>query len=277
MAVNYAQKYSDKVDERFIQASLTQNAFNSDYDWDGVATVNVYSVGTAPLNDYAMSGSNRFGTADELGTSLQAMTLSQDKAFTFTIDRRNYEDSMMVLEADRALRRQVDEIMIPAVDKYRISKLVAGAGTLGTGAPIDPTNAYDAFLDGVTTILNNKAPLAGTFALIGSNYFKSIRLDKSFIQASDLAQNMLIYGQVGAIENIPLIFVPTGYLPTDIEFVVTNRIAACSPVKLAEYKTHDNPPGINGWLVEGRVYYDAFVLNNKKDAIYARKAVIPPP
>jgi len=277
MAVNYAQKYSDKVDERFIQASLTQNAFNSDYDWDGVATVNVYSVGTAPLNDYAMSGSNRFGTADELGTSLQAMTLSQDKAFTFTIDRRNYEDSMMVLEAGRALRRQVDEIMIPAVDKYRISKLVAGAGTLGTGDPIDPTNAYDAFLDGVTTILNNKAPLAGTFALIGSNYFKSIRLDKSFIQASDLAQNMLIYGQVGAIENIPLIFVPTGYLPTDIEFVVTNRIAACSPVKLAEYKTHDNPPGINGWLVEGRVYYDAFVLNNKKGAIYARKAVIPPP
>jgi hypothetical protein len=40
---------------------------------------------------------------------------------------------------------------------------------------------------------------------------------------------------------------------------------------LSEYKIHDNPPGINGWLVEGRVYYDAFVLENKKSAIYVFK------
>lgn len=35
----------------------------------------------------------------------------------------------------------------------------------------------------------------------------------------------------------------------------------------AEYNIHENPPGISGWLIEGRTYYDAFVLNNKKDAI----------
>lgn len=44
-----------------------------------------------------------------------------------------------------------------------------------------------------------------------------------------------------------------------------------SPVKLADYKIHENPQGINGWLVEGRIYYDAFVLNNKKAAIYLSK------
>lgn len=35
-----------------------------------------------------------------------------------------------------------------------------------------------------------------------------------------------------------------------------------------KYKTHDNPPGINGALVEGRICYDAFVLENKAKAIY---------
>jgi hypothetical protein len=50
--------------------------------------------------------------------------------------------------------------------------------------------------------------------------------------------------------------------------LITNQIATCAPVKLAEYKVHDNPPGINGYLVEGRVYYDAFVLDNKAGAIY---------
>lgn len=270
MAINYAEKYSSAVDERFTKASVTQAAFNQDYDWDGVSTVNVYSITTAPLNDYQMTGDNRYGTPDELGTTIQSMTLTQDKSFTFTVDRRNYADTMMTMEAGRALRRQVDEVMIPTIDKYRIARLVAGAGTTSASTPI--TAAYDAFLTGITTLLNNKAPLTGTFAFIGSNFYKNIRLDGAFIQASDIAQQMLVTGQVGMVENIPLIFVPNDYLPAGVEFIISNRIAAVGPVKLTEYKTHDNPPGINGWLIEGRVYYDAFVLNNKNKAIYVHKS-----
>jgi hypothetical protein len=65
--------------------------------------------------------------------------------------------------------------------------------------------------------------------------------------------------------------VPKSYFPENVEFIITNQAATTSPVKLSEYKIHDNPPGINGWLVEGRVYYDAFVLENKKSAIYVFK------
>ena len=55
-------------------------------------------------------------------------------------------------------------------------------------------------------------------------------------------------------------------------FVISNRIAAVGPVKLSDYVTHDNPPGINGWLVEGRIRFDAFVLNNKANAIYVHRS-----
>jgi len=113
MAINYAQKYSSKVDERFTQSSLTQAAFNQDYDWEGVNTINVYSIDTAPLSNYSMTGANRYGTPDELGDTTQTMTLSQDKAFTFTIDRRNYLDTQMTKEAGKALNRQLSEIVIP--------------------------------------------------------------------------------------------------------------------------------------------------------------------
>ena len=41
---------------RMWQASITQAAFNNDYDFEGVSTVNVYSVATSPLNNYQMSG-----------------------------------------------------------------------------------------------------------------------------------------------------------------------------------------------------------------------------
>jgi len=272
MPQNYASKYSAKVDERFTQASLTEAAFNQDYDWDGVSTVNVYSVATSPLNDYTMTGQNRYGTADELGTNIQAMTLTQDKSFTFTIDRRNYTDQMMVTDAGRALRRQIDEVVIPTVDIYRISRLVAGAGTTSTPAPITNNNAYESFLTGVSTILDSKAPLAGTFSFISPNFFKRIRLDPGFIKQGDMSQNMLVTGAVGMVENVPLVFCPASYFPTGVEFVISNRIAAVGPVKLSDYKTHDNPPGVNGWLCEGRIYYDAFVLNNKANAIYVHKS-----
>jgi len=59
--INFAKKYSNQVDERFRQESLTEPAFNRDYDFSGVNSISVYSVPTAPMNDYEMSGSNRYG------------------------------------------------------------------------------------------------------------------------------------------------------------------------------------------------------------------------
>ena len=39
MAVNYAEKYSAKIDERFKIGAVTTPAVNNDYDFIGVKTV----------------------------------------------------------------------------------------------------------------------------------------------------------------------------------------------------------------------------------------------
>ena len=63
MAVNYAEKFSQTIDEQLSKDSLTDKAVNKDYDFDGVNKVNVYSVETVPLNDYDINAkSNRYGT-----------------------------------------------------------------------------------------------------------------------------------------------------------------------------------------------------------------------
>jgi hypothetical protein len=49
---------------------------------------------------------------------------------------------------------------------------------------------------------------------------------------------------------------------------------SCSPKKLAEYKEHLDPPGVSGVLVEGRVYYDAFVTERKKVAIGVHRSAL---
>ena len=268
MTVNLATKYSTKIDEKFKLGAMTTPAVNNDYDFSGVKTVKVYSVPTVAMGDYTRSGASRYGTAAELDDTVQELTMSRDRAFTFTIDKGNMVDQLMIKEAGKALARQIDEVVIPEIDIYRLSKIAAGAGTSASPAAITEANAYTAFLDGQMALTEAKAPIAGRVAYVTPAYYKFLKLDNAFIKASDIAQNMLVRGQVGMVDGVPIIVVPTTYLPDKTDFIITNPIACCAPVKLAEYKVHDNPPGINGVLIEGRVYYDAFVLTNKAKAIY---------
>lgn len=271
MAVNYAEKYSSKVDERFSIASLTDNALNTDYDFVGVNAVNVYSIPTVALGNYTMEGSSRYGTPSELQDTKQTMTLSQDKAFTFTLDKRNEEDSAGAKSAGAALRRQIDEVIIPTIDKYRLAAWVTAAGNSTTAAAVTAENAYSTFLDAQNLLMDNMVPMTGRVAYVSPAFFKAIKMDPSFIKASDVAQNMLVNGSVGMVDGVNIVPVPTSYLPATVELLIVHKSAMVSPVKLAEYKTHIDPPGINGTLVEGRLYYDAFVLENKKKAIVVHK------
>ena len=108
MAVNYAEKFSQTIDEQLSKDSLTDKAVNKDYDFDGVNKVNVYSVETVPLNDYNINAkSNRYGTPVELGNDVQTLELTQDKSFTFSIDRKNATDTMMAMSAAKALAREL--------------------------------------------------------------------------------------------------------------------------------------------------------------------------
>lgn len=111
--INYAQRYSPLVDERFKLGALTNSVINNSYSWVDVDTVKVYSIPTVSMNDYTLTGSARYGQAAELENSIQTLTLEQDRSFTFTIDRKSEQDTMGVMAAAAALRRQIDEVVIP--------------------------------------------------------------------------------------------------------------------------------------------------------------------
>lgn len=267
MAINYAAKYSSVVDERFSLATVTNIAFNTNYDWIGVKTVNVYSLPTAPLNDYTRSGANRYGVPQELEDSVQEMTLTQDKGFTMTIDRGNDMDQMNVKGAASVLARQIREVITPTVDTYRLGVMSANAGGTAVETP-DETNAYKSFLLGQEYMGDNKVPMGGRIAYVTYEFFNFLKLDPSFVKQGDMSQSMVTNGVLGMVDGIPLIPVPSSYLPADANFMIVHPIAAVAPIKLSEYHIHVDPPGISGSLIEGRIYYDAFVLESKTDAIY---------
>lgn len=277
MAVNYASKFSPLVDEAFEKEALTNSIINNSYDWTGVDTVNVFSIPTVSLNDYTTEGSNRYGNPAELENSVQTMKLTQDKAFTFTIDKKSEQDTLGTMDAAKALGRQVRQVIIPTIDKYRLAKLDAECLSAHIVVEtVTKSNAYEEFLAVQKILDDDLAPMGGRVVFVTPAYYNKVKLDSSFVKTGDLATRIAITGQVGAIDGVPVINAPTSYFPANVDFIITNPIVMPSPVKLAEYKIHDDAPGLSGWLVEGRVRFDAFVLSQKVKAIGIHRSVARP-
>ena len=79
---------------------------------------------------------------------------------------------------------------------------------------------------------------------------------------------MRIRGVVSNMDGVVIQKVPSTLMPEGINFILSHRVATTQAIKLAEYKINNDAPFVSGSLVEGRIYYTAFVRNNKKDAIY---------
>ncbi len=280
MAVNFASKYEAVVDERFRLGCLTTPLVNNNLKWIGVRTVKVFSRDLATLNDYKTSGSNRYGDPDELGNSEQEMSITQDKAFTYTIDAATEQDTNGTMEAAATLAENIDNLAIPAVDTYRLAVIVSKAPTKGsvTGEShivtkaVTSKNAYEEFLVCQEILDNDKAPQGGRIAVVSPGYLNKVKLDEHFTKAGDMATTMAVRGFAGDIDGVPTIKVPAVYLPEGVDFIITNPIAVPSPIKLQEFKINYDAPGISGALVEARLRYDAFVLDKKADAIAVHKS-----
>lgn len=270
MAVNYASKYSNIIDEKFALGALTHSGVNSDYDFTGAKTVYVYSVPTVAMGDYAREGESRYGTPAELDNFTQQLELSMDRSFTFSIDRGNYADTEMAMAAGLALKRQIDQEVLPEIDKHRLLKMYM-AGTHGMEASI---GAYAAILKASAKLTNAKVRTDGRVIFMSADFYTKLKQDTGFVRGADSSQAMLTEGSIAKVDGMDVYVLPGEYLPFGCEFLIAHPDATVAPQKLAEYKVHDNPPGMNGWLVEGRVYYDAFVLNMKKDAIYAFQSAL---
>lgn len=267
---NLATKYSNKVDERFTKQSQAMMALNNDYEFTGVETVKVYSIPVVPLKDYSRSGSNRYGTPDDLQRNVQTMTVKKDRAFTFIIDKGDKLQSQMVMDSGKALSRQTNEVMIPEFDAYCFKTLADAATDAGNSDSTAPTksNAYELFLKGMESLGDNNVPDQGRVAFCSYAFANLLKQDSAFMKYGNTSQEMLIKGVIGEVDGAKIVKVPSSRLPAGCAFILCHPLAATAPKQLEEFKTHDNPPGISGWLCEGRFIYDCFVLDEKVGGIY---------
>lgn len=171
------------------------------------------------------------------------------------------------MDAGKAVSRQLAEKVIPAYDTHVFATLAKNAGH-SVDTAINKSNAYESFLAAQEWVGNNNVPDSGRVCLCSYKFAGLLKQDNTFMRDCDMAQNMQIKGLLGEVDGTKLVRVPSSRLPKGCDFILTHPVACVAPKQLSEYKIHTDAPGISGWLCEGRILFDAFVLNNKKAAVY---------
>ena len=272
MAIDLATKFLPYVDEQFSTESKKSLLTNQDFDWTGAHTVKVYKVSTSGMNDYDRGGTgenpSRYGPIAGLDATTEEFTLKKDRSFTFAIDKLDTDETVQQLSAAAALARQNREIVIPEVDSYVYGVMAGGAGTKPTALVLTKTNIYEEITKASTALDNAEVPEVSRAIVVTPDVYMLMKQCKDITMETDIGNDMRLRGVISNLDGAAVIKVPASRLPKGFGFMVCHPCACVAPVKLEDYKIHLDPPGISGALVEGRICYDAFILENKVKAIY---------
>ncbi len=274
MAINLVTKFLPYVDEVFSTESKKSLLTNQDFEWTGAHTVKVYKVGTGKMNDYDRSGTgtgakgSRYGEVESLDATTEEFTLKKDRSFTFAIDKLDADETAQQVQAASALARQQREVVIPEVDKYVYGVMCSKAGHKPDAVELTATNIYDEIIKANKELDNAEVPETGRHLVVTPDIYVLMKKSKDITMETDISNELRIKGVIAMIDGLSVMKVPANRLPEDFGFMIAHPCATVAPSKLEDYKVHEDAPGISGSLVEGRIVYDAFVLDNKKKAIY---------
>lgn len=266
-------KYLPYVDELFTKESKKSMLTNQDLNWTGAHTVKVYKVTTASMNDYGRTGAaqgnwSRYGRVQDLDATTEEFTLRNDRSFTFVVDKLDKDETSGQLAAASALARQVREVVIPEVDAYVYGVMVKKAGHKPAAIELTSENIYTEIIKANTELDNADVPETGRVLVVTPDVYLRMKQCKDITMETDIGNDMRLKGVIANLDGLIVTKVPKNRLPADFGFMIAHPVATVAPTKLEDYKTHEDPPGISGELVEGRICYDAFVLDNKAKAIY---------
>lgn len=277
MSVDLVTKFLPFVDEQFTQASKLSLLTNQDYSWSGARTIKIYKISTSGMNDYDRSGTgtnwSRFGPLAGLDATVESMSVTKDRSFTFAIDRLDSDETAAQLAAASALSRQNAEVVIPETDQYVYGVMAANAGTKPEAIALTDANIYDEVLKANAVLDDALVPETNRVLVVNPSVYVLLKKSASIMMATEIGQDMRLKGVVGMVDGLTVIKVPASRLPAKFGFMLAHPVATVAPVKLQDFRIHQDPPGISGSLIEGRVAYDAHVLDNKKMAIYYQATV----
>lgn len=271
--IELVTKFEPYVDEIFTTESKKSLLTNQDFSWSGAHSVKIYKITTASMSDYGRTGPNegnwsRYGAVEGLNATTQEMMLRRDRSFTFAIDALDEDETAQQLAAASALARQLRQVVVPEVDTYTYAQMCAGAGHKPAAKALTDTNIYGEILTASEALDAAEVPETGRVLVMTPSTYTLLKKSQDVVLETDIGSELRLKGVIGMLDGMSVLKVPANRLPADFGFLVAHPVATVAPTKLESYNIHTNPPGINGSLIEGRIVYDCFTLDNKRSALY---------
>ena len=142
------------------------------------------------------------------------------------------------------------------------------AGHKPNSLSLSSSNIYEEILKASLALDDANAPETNRVLIVSPKTYTLLKMSDDIIMETDIGVDIRKKGVISMLDGAYVIKVPSNRLPENFGFMLCHPIATVAPTKLEDYKIHEDPPGISGSLVEGRISYDAFVLDNKAKAIY---------
>ena len=290
-SIALAQKFQPILDEIYKAASLTarMDAQTKPVDFAGANVVKVFKTDPIGLGTYSrVSGY----PAGQVVGAWETMTLSIERGRAFVIDRMDDEETLGMAFGTLASEFIRTEVA-PELDAYRFAKY---AGTSGiqtvAGATLDANSILTAIDAAKLALDQNEVPREGRLLYISDACLNLLEGKVSRF----LANENVVDRTVNRFDGMEVIMVPQtrfytevtldagasvdvgGYSKTsntgkDVNFMIIHPSSVLQVTKHAALKvfTPEENQTTDGWLVQYRIYHDAFVYDNKVNGIYLHK------
>ena len=290
-SIALATKFQPILDEIYKAASLTarMDAQTKPVDFAGANVVKVFKTDPIGLGTYSrVSGY----PAGQVVGAWETMTLSIERGRAFVIDRMDDEETLGMAFGTLASEFIRTEVA-PELDAYRFAKY---AGTSGIqtveGATLDANSILTAIDAAKLALDQNEVPREGRLLYISDACLNLLEGKVSRF----LANENVVDRTVNRFDGMEVIMVPQtrfytevtldagasvdagGYSKTsntgkDVNFMIIHPSSVLQVTKHAALKvfTPEENQTTDGWLVQYRIYHDAFVYDNKVKGIYLHK------
>jgi len=271
MAVNLADKYSSQLDQVFTAGSYTDAYVNRKYNFDGVKTVNVYTVTTVAPTNYSRSETgDRFGGNNELQDVITSYQLNNDKSFKIVIDRGNYEQGALAKKAGEVMRAEMEEQVIPMIDANRLNAAAIGAAAASQYFAPTANDAYGDVLKCSAALDEAKAPVSNRVLWVTPQFYNAIKKQiTTTVLGSGYNDKLLGRGFVGELDGTPVVKVPTSYFPANTSAIMVHRDALLGAKQITKTRIITDSELVDGTILLGRFIFGSFILNGKKKAVAA--------
>lgn len=286
-----ATKMLPLLDEVFKKESKTAilDAAPNRIQFDGSKTIKYFQTTMDGLGDYDRT--TGFVKGDVTGKWVP-LTLSIDRGRSFSIDRMDNEESLMMAFGTLSgefIRTKV----VPEVDAIRFAKYASAQGILTTaGATLDSSTVVSAIDAAQRAMDDAEVDEEGRYLFVTPEVYAALKASSAVTRFVGPGQG--INREFEEFDNMPVIKVPQARFYTAIElkdgttegqegggytkasdakeinFMIIHRSAVLQVTKhvLPRIFDPDTNQEADAWKFDYRIYHDAFVYDNKTKGIY---------